>query len=55
VRKHYYSLLQRQVNYDLPDIPIAWPQFIYAVNTDLQGFAPETVNSDFWNVQAWSN
>jgi peptide/nickel transport system substrate-binding protein len=55
VRKHYYSLLQRKVNYDLPDIPIAWPQFIYAVNTDLHGFAPETVNSDFWNVQAWRN
>jgi hypothetical protein len=47
--------LQRQVNYDLPDIPIAWPQFIYAVSTDLHGFAPETVNSDFWNVQTWRN
>jgi peptide/nickel transport system substrate-binding protein len=52
-RKGYYSLLQRQVNRDLPVIPIAWPKFIYAVNTDLRGFAPETVNSDFWNVQAW--
>jgi len=23
------------------------------VNTDLHGFAPETVNSDFWNAQDW--
>jgi len=52
-RAQYYAQLQRQVNYDMPDIPIAWPRFIYAVNTDLRGFMPETVNSDFWNVQNW--
>jgi hypothetical protein len=39
----------------LPVIPIAWPRFIYAVNADVRGFAPETVNSDFWNVQEWRN
>jgi len=54
-RAHFYSLLQRRVNHDLPLIPIAWPKYIYAVNTDLRGFAPETVNSDFWNVQMWRN
>ncbi len=52
-RAEYYAQLQRRVNFDLPDIPIAWPRFIYAVNTDLHGFSPETVNSDFWNVQDW--
>jgi peptide/nickel transport system substrate-binding protein len=52
-RAAYYARLQRRVNYDMPDIPIAWPRFIYAVNTDLHGFAPETVNSDFWNVYDW--
>ncbi|HEY5096372.1 MAG TPA: peptide ABC transporter substrate-binding protein [Candidatus Eremiobacteraceae bacterium] len=54
-RIHYYSLLQRLVNHDLPVIPIAWPKFIYAVSTDVHGFAPETVNSDFWNVEQWRN
>ena len=52
-RAAYYAQLQRLVNHDMPDIPIAWPRFIYAVNSDLRGFAPETVNSDFWNVQDW--
>jgi hypothetical protein len=23
------------------------------VNSDLRGFRPEPVNSDFWNVQDW--
>ena len=52
-RAEFYGALQRRVNQDLPVIPIAWPRFIYAVNTDLRGFKPETVNSDFWNVQEW--
>ena len=54
-RARIYALLQRRVNADLPVIPIAWPRFIYAVNADVRGFAPETVNSDFWNVQEWRN
>ena len=43
------------MNDDMPYVPLAWEQFVYAVNTDLRGFAPETVNSDFWNVQDWTD
>ena len=53
-RKKYYSLIQRRLNEDLPYIPIDWEEFVYGVNDDLRGFRPETVNSDFWNVQDWS-
>ena len=53
-RKKYYSLIQRKLNDDMPLVPIDWESFVYAVNDDLRGFAPETVNSDFWNVQDWS-
>lgn len=53
-RKQYYALIQRRLNEDLPYIPIDWEEFVYAVNDDLRGFQPETVNSDFWNVQSWS-
>ena len=53
-RKKYYSLIQRRLNEDLPYIPIDWEQFVYGVSDDLRSFAPETVNSDFWNVQDWS-
>lgn len=53
-RKPIYALLQRLWNKDLPVVPIAWPEAIYAVNTDLHGFKPEPINSDFWNVADWS-
>jgi peptide/nickel transport system substrate-binding protein len=53
-RKHLYSLIQRRLNRDVPWVPLAWEQFVFAVNTDLRGFEPETVNSDFWNVQNWT-
>jgi peptide/nickel transport system substrate-binding protein len=52
-RKPFYAQLQRLWNHDLPVLPIAWPQDIYAVNDDLHGFRPEPVNSDFWNIQKW--
>ena len=53
-RKRYYSLIQRKLNDDMPLVPIDWESFVYAVNDDLRGFEPETVNSDFWNVQDWT-
>jgi peptide/nickel transport system substrate-binding protein len=53
VRARYYALIQRRLNRDLPFVPIAWERFAYAVNTDLHGLEPETINSDFWNVQDW--
>jgi peptide/nickel transport system substrate-binding protein len=52
-RAPLYAQLQRLWNHDLPVVPLAWPQAIYAVNDDLHGFAPEPINSDFWNVQDW--
>ncbi len=52
-RAALYAAIQRRVNRDVPYLPIAWPRFIYAVNARLSGFAPETINSDFWNVQTW--
>ena len=52
-RAPVYGRLQRLWNTDLPVVPIAWPQAIYAVNVDLHGFKPEPINSDFWNVQEW--
>lgn len=52
-RAPIYAQLQRLWNHDLPLIPIAWPQAIYAVNDDLRNFKPEPVNSDFWNIQQW--
>jgi ABC-type transport system substrate-binding protein len=54
-RRRYYALIQRRLNRDVPWIPIAWERFIYAVNSDIRGFEPETINSDFWNVERWSN
>jgi ABC-type transport system substrate-binding protein len=53
LRAPVYAKLQRLWNHDLPVLPIAWPQAIYAVNDDLRNFKPEPVNSDFWNVQEW--
>lgn len=53
-RKKYYALIQRKLNDDMPIVPIDWESFIYAVNDDLRGLEPETVNSDFWNVQDWT-
>jgi peptide/nickel transport system substrate-binding protein len=53
-RKRLYALIQRRLNRDLPYVPLAWEQFVFDVNTDLHGFQPETINSDFWNVQDWS-
>lgn len=52
-RKPLYAQLQRLWNRDLPIIPIAWVDNIDAINSDLHGFKPEPVNSDFWNIQQW--
>jgi len=52
-RAPLYAQLQRLWNHDLPVLPLAWPQAIYAVNDDLRNFKPEPVNSDFWNIQEW--
>lgn len=54
-RKRYYALIQRRLNRDVPYIPIAWERFVDVVNVDVRGYEPETVNSDFWNVETWSN
>jgi len=53
LRAPLYARLQRLWNHDLPVVPLAWPQAIYAVNDDLRGFRPEPINSDFWNIQDW--
>lgn len=52
-RKRLYSLIQREMNRDLPFVPLAWDGRIYAVNTDLHGFSPEPIYTDFWNVETW--
>ena len=52
-RAHYYALIQRRLNEDLPYVPIAWERWAYAVNPRLEHFAPEPIGSDFWNVQTW--
>jgi peptide/nickel transport system substrate-binding protein len=52
-RKHFYSLIQQQLNRDLPYVALAWEGRIYAVNTDLRGFSPEPIWTDFWNVETW--
>jgi len=52
-RAALYTQIQRRLNQDLPYVPLVWEQRIYAVNTDLRGFAPEPIYSDFWNVQDW--
>ena len=52
-RKRYYALIQERLNHTLPYVPICWERFVFSVNADLSGFQPETVNSDFWNVQDW--
>lgn len=53
-RKRLYALIQRRLNRDMPYVPLAWEQFVFDVNTDLHGLKPETINSDFWNVQDWT-
>jgi peptide/nickel transport system substrate-binding protein len=52
-RKRLYSLIQRQLNQDLPYVPLVWDGRIYAVNIDLRGFSPEPVWTDFWNAETW--
>lgn len=52
-RKRLYSLIQRRLNRDLPHVPLVWEGRIYAINSDLRGFLPEPVNTDFWNAEQW--
>jgi peptide/nickel transport system substrate-binding protein len=52
-RKPIYAQLQRIWNADLPIVPLAWEDNIDVINSDLRGFRPEPVNSDFWNVVQW--
>jgi peptide/nickel transport system substrate-binding protein len=54
-RKRYYALIQRRLNRDVPYIPIAWERFVDVESAGVRGYEPETVNSDFWNVQDWSD
>jgi peptide/nickel transport system substrate-binding protein len=53
VRARYYALIQRRVNRDAALIPLAWDRWIYAVDSRLSGVEPETIGSDFWNVERW--
>jgi peptide/nickel transport system substrate-binding protein len=53
VRARYYALIQRRVNRDAALIPLAWDRWIYAVDSRLLGVEPETIGSDFWNVERW--
>jgi peptide/nickel transport system substrate-binding protein len=52
-RKQLYTLIQRRLNRDVPYVPLVWEKRIYALNSDLRGFSPEPLYSDFWNVQRW--
>jgi peptide/nickel transport system substrate-binding protein len=52
-RKQLYSLIQQRLNRDLPYVPLVWEGRIYAINTDLRGFMPEPVFTDFWNAETW--
>ena len=53
MRKPLYALIQQRLNRDLPYLPLLWEGRIYAVNTDLRGFAPSPGSTDFWNVESW--
>lgn len=53
VRKPLYALIQQRVSRDLPYLPMLWEGRLYAVNTDLRGFAPAPGSTDFWNVETW--
>ncbi len=54
-RKRLYALIAARVNRDVPYVPLHWQRFVYVVNSSLSGFKPEPLESDFWNVQEWSN
>ena len=53
VRKPLYALIQQRLSRDVPYLPMLWEGRIYAVNTDLRGFAPAPGSTDFWNVENW--
>ncbi len=53
VRKPLYALIQQRMSRDLPYVPLVWEGRIYAVNTDLRGFAPAPCSTDFWNAETW--
>jgi peptide/nickel transport system substrate-binding protein len=53
VRKPLYALIQGRLSRDVPYLPLLWEGRIYAVNTDLHGFAPAPGSTDFWNVETW--
>jgi len=52
-RKPIYAELQRLWNRDLPYVPLAWEDRIYAVSSQLRNFKPEPIQSDLWNVEKW--
>ena len=54
-RARLYALIATRVNRDVPYVPLHWQRFVYVVNANLQGFKPEPLESDFWNVQEWSD
>jgi peptide/nickel transport system substrate-binding protein len=54
-RARLYALIATRVNRDVPYVPLHWQRFVYVVNAGLRGFKPEPVESDFWNVQEWSD
>lgn len=52
-RMRYYTLIQRRLNRDAAFVPLTWDRWIYAVDARLRNFEPETIGSDFWNVERW--
>jgi peptide/nickel transport system substrate-binding protein len=53
-RYELYARISERVRAAAPLTPLLWQEQIYAYNSKLTGVRPETVNSDFWNVYAWS-
>jgi len=53
VRRRLYAAIARRVRELAPAYPLLWIDQRYVYTGALDGFRPEPVNSDFWNVWAW--
>jgi peptide/nickel transport system substrate-binding protein len=53
-RRRAFATIARAVAADAPYVPLVWIHQIDAISTRLRNVEPEPVNSDLWNVYAWS-
>ncbi|HET6896683.1 MAG TPA: ABC transporter substrate-binding protein [Candidatus Baltobacteraceae bacterium] len=53
-RAQLYAQVDRALCRDVPFVPLLWKKYLIAVNRRVQGFAPEPMTSDLWNVASWS-